>query len=190
MTLTKQKIRKTIATKRTVLDPQWLEKTSTRIVENLQSLEEFQSSETVALYKAIGGEVNLELLFEICWSLGKRTAIPVFNPETRIYEMAEITASTAFEIGNYGIQEPVSPCLLPLSDIDLIAVPGVAFDPSGNRLGRGGGYYDRMLSGFPGITTGICFDFQYVETVPVDLHDRPVDHIVSETKCRKVPKER
>lgn len=176
--------------KRRALDSRWLEKASTAIVENFQSLEVFQPSKTVALYKAIRGEVNLEPLFECCWQAGKRTAIPVFNAEHRIYEMAEITGSTRFETGHYGIQEPVNPALLDLSNIDLIAVPGVGFDPAGNRLGRGGGYYDRMLAQFSGAAAGICFDFQVLETVPVSAHDIAVTHLVTETKSVKVYNER
>ncbi|QBG47077.1 5-formyltetrahydrofolate cyclo-ligase [Verrucomicrobia bacterium S94] len=186
---TKHELRRQVGKKRAALDAEWLKTASASLIRQFRSLDIFKTSKTVALYKAIGGEVNLEPLFEHCWSLGKRTAIPVFNANSRVYEMAEISSSTQFRTGNYGIPEPVSPERLPLSAINLIIVPGVAFDLAGNRLGRGGGYYDRMLSVFSGSTVGVCFDFQWLETVPVDPHDQPVDFVVTETKCGKVPNE-
>lgn len=186
----KSEIRKEIGEKRAALDVPWLERASAQITKNFQSLDVFRSSETVALYKAIGGEVNLEPLFSLCWSLNKRTFIPVFNATDRVYEMAEISCATEFVMGNYGIQEPVNPEIMDIGAIDLIAVPGVGFDLSGNRLGRGGGYYDRMLEAFSGLAAGICFDFQVLENIPVDLHDRPVSILVTETKSTKVSNER
>jgi len=187
---TKSGIRQDIGRKRAALDIWWLEKTSAEIVKNFQSLDVFQSSKTVALYKAIGGEVNLEPLFKRCWSLNKRTVIPVFNATDRVYEMAEISSATTFVTGNYGIQEPVNPEILDIRAIDLIAVPGVAFDLNGNRLGRGGGYYDRMLEPFSGSAAGICFDFQVLDKIPIDPHDRPVSFLVTETYSIKVSNER
>ncbi|WP_372796029.1 5-formyltetrahydrofolate cyclo-ligase [Pontiella sp.] len=187
---TKQQIRSEIVLQRNALNVQWLETASQRLVQRFQTLEEFQSSKTVALYKAIAGEVNLDPLFPLCWEQGKRTCMPVFNRALRIYEMAEVTRDTPFRTAHYGIREPIEPSLLKMQEIDLIAVPGVAFDLSGNRLGRGGGYYDRMLAQFSGAAAGICFDFQVLESVPVSAHDIPMSHLVTETKSVKVHNER
>ncbi len=178
----KRRIRQEIAERRGELDFQWLEVASTRIAERFQALEAFQCSETVALYQAIGGEVDLGSLFSICWKLGKRTCIPVFNAEAKIYEMAVVSAETQYRIGYYGIREPLSPDLLPMAQIDLVAVPGVAFDRAGNRLGRGGGYYDRLLDGFSGVSVAVAFDFQLLPKIPAEPHDKPVDALVVETK--------
>jgi 5-formyltetrahydrofolate cyclo-ligase len=133
-----------------------------------------------------GGEVQLDSLFPICWEGGKRTCIPVYNEVLKIYEMAEITPTTEFITGHYGIREPVSPQLVPLSEIDLITVPGIAFDRSGNRLGRGGGFYDRMLSSFEGSTIAVAFDFQIYDQVPVEPHDKPVHAVITEIKVLNV----
>ena len=135
---------------------------------------------------AIGGGVSLQTLFSGCWKLDKRTCIPVFNEETKHYEMAEIIEDTPCRIGHYGIREPLSPAFVAMNEIDLVAVPGVAFDPNGNRLGRGGGYYDRLLEGFCGHATGIAFDFQLLPRVPADAHDQPVGCIVTETKILNI----
>ena len=66
--------------------------------------------------------------------------------------------------------------------IDLIIVPGVAFDRQCHRLGRGRGFYDRLLSSLDVPKVGICFDFQLVPSVPVESFDYPMDHVVTETK--------
>ena len=183
---TKEQIRNEISKKRSALDHRWVEAASTRVIRNFQSLEAFQSAETIALYMAIGGEVNLDPLFPECWKSGKRTCIPVFNAEAKIYEMAEITSKTDCITGHYGIQEPISPALCPMDKIDLVAVPGVAFDRKGRRLGRGGGYYDRLLAGLSGVSAALVFDFQILPAIPVEPHDRPVDTLVTEIKIVNV----
>ena len=181
----KDQLRSEIGKKRRTLDSEWLETASLAIVERFQSLEVFQPSEIIALYKAIAGEVSIEPLFSECWKRGKQTCIPIFNEKTRIYEMAEITESTSFRTGHYGIQEPVAPSLLEITKINLIVVPGVGFDSAGNRLGRGGGYYDRILAELRGISVGVAFDFQIFSDIPCENHDKPVDFVMTETKFLK-----
>lgn len=180
--MTKQQIRAEIGARRKALDPRRVADASASIIGRFQTLEAFRTSETVALYKAIGGEVILEALFSECWTLGKRTCIPVFNPSLKIYEFAEITPDTPFKTGHYGIQEPIGVEPVSVEKINLMVVPGVAFDRKGNRLGRGGGYYDRLLAGFGGISAAVAFDFQLFPEIPREPHDRPVDFIVTETK--------
>ena len=182
----KQQVRRDIEARRRALDPCWVEAASVLIIRNFQTLEVFQSAGTIALYMAIGGEVNLDSLFPECWKSGKRTCIPVFNTEAKLYEMAEITHETDYKTGHYGIREPISPTPFPMHEIDLVAVPGVAFDRKGRRLGRGGGYYDRLLAGFSGVSAALAFDFQILPAIPVDLHDRSVDALVTETKMINV----
>ena len=181
----KDQLRIEIEKKRRTLTSNGLKTTSSAVIERFQSLEVFQTSKIIGLYKAIGGEVSVEPLFSECWKLGKRTCIPLFNEETRLYEMAEIEESTPFRIGHYGIQEPIAASLLEIKKIDLMAVPGVAFDFYGNRLGRGGGYYDRILAELCGISIGVAFDFQVFSDIPRENHDKPVDFVITETKFLK-----
>ena len=100
--------------------------------------------------------------------------------------MAEITKETLMQTAHYGIQEPISPILIPSDLINVMAVPGVAFDRRGNRLGRGGGYYDRLLNNFCGYAVAVAFDFQVLPKIPYESHDIPVNEIVTETKLIKV----
>jgi 5-formyltetrahydrofolate cyclo-ligase len=85
--------------------------------------------------------------------------------------------------GKFTIREPANHCaLLPLNRLDLILVPGVAFDLHGRRLGRGKGYYDQMLADVRRKTCGVAFDQQIVPTVPVEPHDLRLDCILTPTR--------
>ena len=183
---TKVQIRREIALKRKALDAGRVSQASSRIMDNLQRLDEFGRANTVALYKAIAGEVYPEPLFDICRDMGKRTCIPVFMAQEGIYAFAEITSETLFKTGNYGIPEPITAAPMDRDSIDLMIVPGVAFDSTGNRLGRGGGYYDRLLAGFAGQKAAVAFDFQVYPRIPFDKHDISMDLIITETKVMKV----
>ena len=184
--ITKEQLRSEMAGKRHALDTAWISAASLRIVAKLQDLDAFKAAACVALYKAVDGEVDIESLFPACWDRGKRTCIPVFNPAQNAYELAEIETKTRFISGHYGIQEPEHACPVPADDLDLIIVPGVAFDTAGNRLGRGGGYYDRILAGFSGFKTAVAFDFQLFPAIPHEARDIPVNCILTESKVFNV----
>lgn len=89
------------------------------------------------------------------------------------------------EAGAYGIMEPEGPAFTAYDDIDLIIIPGVAFDVKHNRLGRGKGYYDRFLQQMQQMRQthaykiGVCFSHQLVDSIPVTAYDIPMDEVVS-----------
>jgi 5-formyltetrahydrofolate cyclo-ligase len=179
----KQEIRNAIAARRKSLDPQWAAAASERIVQNIMALEAYRAANTVGLYMAIRGEVQLDALFRDCLESGRRTCIPVFNAAAKGYEMAAYAPDAEWRPGYLGIREPVSPALVPVSEIDLMVVPGVAFDRAGHRLGRGKGYYDRLLTSFSGISVAPAYDFQVLPSIPVEEHDRAVNAVATEIKC-------
>lgn len=187
--ISKAQLRREVEKKRALLDPHWVAAASAQIVQNICCLEEFRSAQTVAIYMAIPGEVDLSSLVPLCRAQGKRTCIPVFNRATKQYDLAEWSEETRFSTGYFGIREPVSPVLAPVHSIDFMAVPGVAFDRIGNRLGRGGGHYDRLLAGFGGFAAAVAFGFQLVPAVPAEPHDRPVAAIVTESAIFEVRNE-
>ncbi|MBN2685994.1 MAG: 5-formyltetrahydrofolate cyclo-ligase [Pontiellaceae bacterium] len=182
MPQTKQQIRKAIADKRKIHSSEQLRCAGNMIAELVCGFPIFHNAQTIALYMAIGGEVQLDSLFSTCWDLGKRTCIPVFNAQTKLYEMAKVTAETEFKTGNYGIKEPKNAHRIPMHEIDLILVPGVAYSEDGKRLGRGGGYYDRLLDGYRGTTIGVALDEQIVEGIPCNAHDQPVNYVITPSK--------
>lgn len=129
------------------------------------------------LYHSLKDEVDTHAFIRK-WSRKKRILLPVVvgdDLELRIY-----TGPEDMTIGAYGIKEPIGELFTDYAAIDFIAVPGVAFDRSGNRLGRGKGYYDRLLPRIPSAyKAGICFPFQLVEEVPAEAFDIRMDEVIT-----------
>ena len=88
--------------------------------------------------------------------------------------------ATDIVIGKYGVREPAATCEeIPLDQFDLVLIPGMAFDLQGNRLGRGRGFYDRILATASGVKCGVAYDFQLQEKIPTEPHDAKVNFIVT-----------
>src|SRR5439155_22158696 len=112
---------------------------------------------------------------------GKSVALPRFIPGTNSYAACRLEDPARDLIpGQFGIREPASHCSqISLNRLDFILVPGVAFDLHGRRLGRGKGFYDRLLAGLSGTTCGVAFDKQIMREIPVAPHDLSVDCILT-----------
>ena len=94
-------------------------------------------------------------------------------------ELRTYTGENDLATGCYGIKEPVGKVFTDFAKIDVAIIPGMAFDRHGHRLGRGNGYYDRLLSKIPqAYKIGLCFDFQIVDSVPVDIHDVMMNDVI------------
>ena len=139
---------------------------SANILAALEAHPAFRAATTVLLYHSLKDEVDTHAFIRK-WSNEKRILLPVVvgdDLELRLYTGPEDMAT-----GTYGIEEPVGETFTDYASINFIAVPGVAFDRKGNRLGRGKGYYDRLLPRIPAAyKAGICFPFQVVEEVPAE----------------------
>jgi 5-formyltetrahydrofolate cyclo-ligase len=82
------------------------------------------------------------------------------------------------------VREPAASCVeIPLNKFDLVLVPGAAFDLNGSRLGRGQGFYDRLLEKVSGVKCGVAYDFQLLEKIPTEPHDAKVDFILTPSRC-------
>lgn len=150
---------------------------SAEILAALEAHPAFRAAHTVLLYHSLPDEVCTHDFIRK-WSDKKQILLPVVigdDLELRIYTGPEELAT-----GSYGIEEPTGELFTDYTSIDFIAVPGVAFDRHGNRLGRGKGYYDRLLPHIPSAyKAGICFPFQIVEEVPADRFDIRMDEIIT-----------
>jgi len=172
-----------MTSRRKQLDPAWVKRNSQQIITSIQKNDGFKRAKQIALYKPLPGEVDLSELFDICWKEQKKLSIPVYSPKTKQYIFAQLKPDTPLCMGRYQIPEPCDPQEVLLDAIDLMLVPGVAFNPNtGERLGRGGGYYDRLLESFKGLTIGVGFSFQLYSEIPIDPTDQPLDLIITETK--------
>lgn len=131
----------------------------------------FKKAGTVMFYAATPSEVDTRPLIEECIKMGKRAALPVTDVARKKLIPVSIDSMESLAKSPMGILEPAreEEKILLSSSLDLIVVPGIAFDKSGNRLGRGAGYYDRFLAGIPAsaLKVGLAFDFQVIDDVPV-----------------------
>src|SRR5439155_13608401 len=151
----------------------------------LLALPEIEAARTVALYAATPEEADPSAALGTLLARGVRVLFPrVVGPDL------EFAAGDPAELrpGHRGIPEPLGGAVDP-AEIDLIVVPGLAFDRGGARLGRGGGHYDRTLARLPArvVRVGFCFDFQVVDRVPRGPLDQPVDLVVTDRRVIRVP---
>jgi 5-formyltetrahydrofolate cyclo-ligase len=177
--VTKHKIRKHIKEKFEAHSPLEKSRKSGIIKDKLFNEEAFKKAKVVMFYVSLKDEVNTLTMIDEAIDAGKRVCVPVILLEEKRLIAGEIRDRRMdLERQHFGIYQPRAGHVkeVPLHDIDMVVVPGVAFDRKNVRLGRGHGYYDRFLSGLPERTRtiGLAFDFQVVEDLPKDSHDIPV----------------
>ena len=159
-----------------------------RAVESIELCERLQaqipSAHTILFFAPLPGELDVWPMLEMSLALGVNCALPFFDAEKKIYGTKLLkNLATDIVAGKFGVREPAAGCAeIPLNEFDLILVPGMAFDLSGNRLGRGQGFYDRILSAASGIKCGVCHDFQLLEKIPAESHDAKVDFIFTPSR--------
>ena len=174
----KKELRKDIAfikTQQASLDTRKSE--SANVLQAIENNTVFQQAKTVLLYYSLNDEVDTHEFVEK-WSSEKRVLLPVVIGDKLILRIYSNFAD--MESGPFGICEPTGKEFTDYDEIDFIAVPGVAFDRQGHRLGRGKGYYDKLLPQMPkAYKAGICFSFQLVENVPTDEYDVCMDTIIT-----------
>lgn len=145
------------------------------------ALPQIESVRTVLLYHGMDTEPDTVRLLPPLWDIGKQVCLPRCLPGNQM-EARLVQRDSTLVRHPYGMLEPGPDCpLIPPDQIDLVLVPGLAFDRSGGRLGRGGGYYDRWLAGFSGITAALCRDGLLMEAIPRLPHDLGVNLVVTET---------
>ena len=150
---------------------------SLSVWEKVERDEVFQQAETVLAYWSMDDEVYTHD-FVNKWAGSKTLLLPCVKGDE--LELRYFDGEERLQPGEgYAIPEPVGELFTDWGKIDLILVPGVAFDKFGNRLGRGKGYYDKVLKQTGAYKLGVCFDFQLVERVPVEPHDVKMDRVVA-----------
>lgn len=152
---------------------------SADIMAALEQHPAFRAAHTVLLYHSLKDEVDTHDFIRR-WSGRKRILLPVVvgdELELRVYHGPETMAA-----GSYGILEPTGEAFTDYASIGFAAIPGMAFDRAGNRLGRGKGYYDRLLPHLPATTykAGICFPYQLIDEVPAEPFDIRMDEIITQ----------
>jgi len=178
----KEPIRKKFLEKRGKINKEENKEKAEIIKEKLFSLEEYKKAKTVMFYVSFGSEVFTHDMVEE--ALKDKTVIVPKIVEFEIVP-CRIDNFTELEPGKYRILEPVDCSKEQKNNIDIILVPGIAFDKRGYRIGYGKGYYDRLLKRLNAKRIALCFDTQIIDKVPDEDHDEKMDIIVSEKKIIK-----
>lgn len=191
----KQALRARMRTLAGAIDPASLAAESRLAVSALLAHDAFARADALMLYIATRGEPDLAPLVPAALARGKAVALPRMEWDARAMTPVAV-ASPEFptEVRRHGIVEPAAGPEVPLADLDLVLVPGLAFDSQGFRLGRGAGFYDRFLADLraarpsrrtAALVLGVCSDAQIVPAVPHDSHDQPVDALLTPLGVRQ-----
>jgi 5-formyltetrahydrofolate cyclo-ligase len=186
----KAALRRQVAAELLKLSPERQAAESARLRARLQGQELWLNSRNVLLFASMPGEVDLWPLISEALAEGKNVALPRYVSRTRSYVACQVKDMAADVVaGFYGIREPRVECAEEaLNRLDFVLVPGVAFDLRGGRLGRGKGFYDRLLANVCGVTCGVAFDEQIVSEVPVEAHDVVLNCILTPTRWVERPR--
>lgn len=171
----KKEIRTMLAARKAAMTPAERAEEEARLWARVEALDAFQAASTVLLYCSLPDEVSTSGFMER-WARRKRLILPLVCGDDLL--LKEYDPSRVHP-GYRGIIEPDGdlPSLAPQS-VDFALVPGVAFTPDGYRLGRGKGFYDRLLPQLRCPTAGVCYSCQILDDLPLDPWDRPVTHVV------------
>lgn len=174
--MTKYEIRKKIKDLRVLLNESEKLSASESVFNRLERTAAFQLAERILMYHSLPDEVDTHHFLKK-WKDKKKFFLPRVNGvnlELLPYDESRL------EIGSFHIEEPKGNDTYPVEEIEVIIVPGVAFDRKGRRLGRGKGFYDRLLQTAQATKIGVGYEFQLIEEVPAEAHDVSMDMIITE----------
>src|SRR3989344_8886632 len=182
----KSKLKESILKKRNSLPKDEILEKNKKIHDKLFGLEQYKKSRTIMFFVSFNSEVGTHGMIKEAL-MNKMVVVPKVMHH-------EIEPSVIIDLDNLipskiGILEPIEAMKIAYKNIDLVLVPGIVFDKEGHRIGYGFGYYDKFLKKVPkAIKIGLVFDLQVIERIPKEMHDVPVDMIVTEdrvVKCEK-----
>ena len=179
----KKKMKSEMLTKRRSHHCELIEKKSAAIMERLFGLPEFAKAKTVLFYASKKDEVQTFGMIQRALDIGKKVALPITVVEGKNLVLSEIRNLKRLDEGAFDVLEPMDYAPVAPEEVDLVIVPGVAFDVRGDRLGHGMGYYDKLLKQMPdALFVGLAFEFQMVEDIPEEEHDVSVHKVVTEER--------
>lgn len=171
------------------IDPTQRHERSVAATSLLSSCAEFRNAKVVMIFVSTSDEIETAGVAARCWLEGKTVVVPKVSWDQRRMMPVEINSLSddALTTTRHGIREPIAGNPIPPEMIDLALVPGLGFTPTGARIGRGMGFYDRFLADpkFLGVSCGFAFESQIVENVPHLDHDIPVMMLVTEQSVRR-----
>ncbi len=181
----KDEIRRHVRNHKSLLSDDDRRRAAEAVFRRLEKLTQFMLADNILVYHSLPDELST-LEFIDRWHDRKHFFLPRVNGldlDILPYER------TRLHLGAFRIEEPTGDETTDIGDIDLIIVPAVAFDSQGNRVGRGKGYYDRLLARAKSVTIGVGYDFQLFDDIEAESHDIPLDIVITETRIH-APKRR
>lgn len=182
--MNKKEVRRAVLRERAKLSPELHEAYSERIMELVASTTYYKNAKTIMCFVSFGSEMDTSMIINKALADGKRLVVPIAVHETKELIPSLITSMDELEPGYFNILTPKAEFVRPIEpdEIDVILVPGVAFDHHGYRVGYGGGFYDRFLTRTrkDAKRIAIGFSLQILDQVPRESFDLPVEMIISE----------
>lgn len=178
--MTKQEIRKIMIELRKSLQNDIKKRKSERITRTFIDLILKKKIKTVLLYAPFGSEVDTWRIFDFCQENSIKTAFPKVNGND--LEIYWIEDPSQLVSGYRGILEPTCGQKANVEEIDVIAVPGIAFDKNCYRIGYGGGFYDRLLLKKKGLAIGLAYEEQIIDEIPIEPFDKRLDLIITDER--------
>ena len=176
----KDEVKKKMLEKRKYLPKEEIIEKSRKIEANLFNLEQYKKSKTIMFFVSFNSEAYTHDM--IRKSLKDKTVVVPKVVHHEIEPSVIIDFDNLIS-GKFGILEPIDVIKIAYKNIDLVLVPGIAFDKEGHRIGYGFGYYDRFLRKVPkALKIGLAFDFQVADKIPREAHDASVDLIVTDER--------
>ncbi|MCM1520943.1 MAG: 5-formyltetrahydrofolate cyclo-ligase [Lachnoclostridium sp.] len=175
--MNKDDIRRRVKARKTLLTEQDKVDAAARVFALLEQTAEFMLADHILMYHSLPDELSTRAFIDK-WSDRKHFFLPRVNGvnlDILPYDKQQLA------LGSFHIEEPTGDDTVSVDDIELIIIPGVAYDRRGARLGRGKGYYDRLLASSRAVKIGVGYDFQLFDEIPVEDHDVMMDTVITET---------
>lgn len=188
----RSELRQQLKARRQQLSATEQQQAAQQLVEQVLQQPMLQTARRIALYHSFAAELDTGPLLDALLNAGKQLCLPVLHPFAKGHLLLlDYHADTSMRLNQYGIPEPMLECqhIVPLSDVDCMFTPLVGFDRMGNRLGMGGGFYDRTLASwargnYPRLQVcGLAHDCQHVEQIPIQPWDIPIPMVITPSQC-------
>ncbi len=181
----KAALRRRISRYRKALNPNVISAAGDQIRQHLLAWSFWDAIHTAGCYLALDREVPTRKIILTLQQRGVKVYVPAWDPARKAYRFAALVEQEPCVPGPHRVPQPRKPRWLETDSLDIILVPGVAFDPKGRRLGFGQGHYDRLLGCLKGVRIALCFAGQIVTNITEEPHDQRMDYLVSEQGLKK-----
>lgn len=178
----KEEIRRQVKARKSLLSEDERREAARRVFEMVEKTAAFMLSEHILMYHSLADELSTHEFIDR-WNSRKRFYLPRVNGvnlEILPYEKSRL------HLGSFNIEEPEGDDTVDMSAIELVIVPAVAYDRKGNRVGRGKGFYDRLLADTDAVTMGVAYECQLYDEIDAEEYDVPVQYVITESGVIKI----